>query len=175
MRFDFAKGSSFDLTNPRSGQRSDCENATMVARGESRSTRVIGTLSACQGDLPPAEDEAGAKTDRWIGRGWVGDIAVKAAGQERWAATARLRLFDHPYPSAVSIRSEPLARDDMRAFLLALSNGSFYPADCATSAVVGAREPCREIRANRERWHDPSQDLVRVFTATNAPHVKSRR
>jgi hypothetical protein len=167
MRFEFAKGSSFDITNPRLGQQSDCEDATIVVKGESPSTRVIGAVSSCKGGLPEDQAQDGDKTDHWTGRGWVGDVTIKAAGPERWAATARLRLFDHPFPSAVSIRSEPLARDDMRAFLLALSNGSFYPADCATSAVAGACDRCREIRANRERWHDPSQDLVRVFTVTD--------
>lgn len=129
LRFGFAKGSSFELTNPRAGQRSDCEDATIVAKG--LSPRTIGTLSSCKGDLPEVEAEDGAKTDHWTARGWVGDVSVGAVGRERWTARAHLRLFEQPFPAAVSVQSEPLAREDMRVFLAAFSNGGFYPADCA--------------------------------------------
>jgi len=168
LRFEFAKGASFELSATRPGPRADCEDATIVAKGREHATREIGAMSSCRSEVPVQDDERGAKTDRWYGRGWVGDVAIKPSGMQHWAAIVRIRLFDHPFPSAVSIQTKPLAREDMRSFLLALSNGGFYPADCATSMVQGACDPCREIQANRERWHNSGQDLLQSFMPTAA-------
>jgi hypothetical protein len=67
----------------------------------------------------------------------------------------------------LTLQTEPLDREAMRAFLLALSNGGFYPADCVISVLPGACDPCAEIQAHRDRWHDPTQDLVHLLTAAS--------
>jgi hypothetical protein len=165
LRFGFAKGSAFELTNLRRGQRPDCDEATIVVKGPG--ARTIGTLSSCNRELPRFEAEDGAKAEDWKARGWHGEASVKAADREFWRSRAQLRPFVGRFPLSVSLQTEPLDREAMRAFLLALSNGGFYPADCTTSVVPGACDPCAEIQANRDRWHDPTQDLLRLLTAAS--------
>jgi hypothetical protein len=166
MRFGFARGASLQLDELRPASRPDCEDATIVVIAREQVRRIIGTLSSCRGSIPPMEVDRRGKSDEWRGRGWVGDVVVVASGADRWSATVQIRLAnDHLFPAAVSIQSEPLDREDMRNFLLAVSNGGFYPAECATSAIPDACAACRQIRANRERWHETGRDLHRIFMA----------
>ena len=163
MHFDFARGSSFALSKVRPATRPDCEDASVFVKDGASVGRTIGVISSCSGDVPRRESEEGGKDDRWHGRGWMGDVVVEAFDLHRWVAKLHIHFFGHRFPSFVTIQSEPLHREDMRSFLLAASNGGFYPADCKASVVPGACDPCREIRANRQRWHDPRQDLLRLF------------
>ena len=166
MRFGFARNASLQLGEVRPASRPDCEDATIVAMAREHVRRTIGTISSCNGGMPPMEVDKRSKSDTWHGRGWVGDVVVVASGADRWSATVQLSLADyHPFSAAVSIQSVPLDREDMRNFLLAVSNGGFYPADCTTSAMPDACTACRQIRTNRERWHDIGRDLHRMFIA----------
>jgi hypothetical protein len=166
LRFALARGSSFELTKVRPSPRDGCEEATVFVRGGEKGRRIIALISSCKRDGSGEDAMEGGKSDTWKGRGWDGEVTVQAFDPRRWVAKIHIQFLGPDLPRVVSVvtfHSEPLTRDELRSFLLAVLNGGIYQGDCQQSMIPGACQPFEEIRANRKRWSEPGQDLVRWF------------